>query len=589
MRALRRFLSRLHALFTRQQYERRLKEEFEEHLALLTEEKIRTGLSPAEAHRQARLKFGSVEALKDAYRDQRILPRIDALASDIVFGWRQLRKHPAASAASILSLALAIGAATAAFRLVDAVLLRTLPVAEPERLFFLATTVAGRESGSDYRDQFDYPTFRRYREIIADRADAMLVGIINRRDVVIGDADEPEKLYRQYISGNLFQVFGLQPALGRLLTPDDDLIPGAHPVAVLSYHYWTSRFARDPGVIGKTFRMEDRHFEIVGVGPKGFIGTEPGEVADVFIPAMMNAEAIDHSGWLWFRFWVRPKPDISPAQVLPPLQAALTHERRERLGSFHSGTPKPVIDAFLSGKIFLLPASAGTGRLQHQYRRPLLILSTLVALVLLVACVNVANLMTARTAARAREIALRVSIGAGRWRLVQLVLVESALLAIAGSILGAMFASWVAPLVTSMLRVPGDPVRLVLNTGWRELAFGAALALLVTLLFGLAPALRAAAVPPISALKRTGDPHSRRRLMNAMLSAQIAFCILVLFVAGLFISTFQRLANRPLGFSPERLLLIDASSTREQPVQTWMQVADHLRQTPGVRSVSLSA
>lgn len=192
MRALRRFLSRLHALFTRQQYERRLKEEFEEHLALLTEEKIRAGLSPAEAHRQARLKFGSVEALKDAYRDQRILPRIDALA---------------------------IGAATAAFRLVDAVLLRTLPVAEPERLFYL-TTIVGR-------DQFDYPTFRRYREIITDRADAMVVGIINRRDTVIGAADEPEKLYLQYVSSNLLTVFGLQPALGRLLTPDDDLTPGA--------------------------------------------------------------------------------------------------------------------------------------------------------------------------------------------------------------------------------------------------------------------------------------------------------------------------------------------------------------------------
>jgi predicted permease len=218
----------------------------------------------------------------------------------------------------------------------------------------------------------------------------------------------------------------------------------------------------------------------------------------------------------------------------------------------------------------------------------MLIMSVLVALVLLVACANVANLLTAQAAARAREMALRVSIGAGRLRLVQLVLVESALLAIGASALGGLFASWSAPLVTSMLRVPGDPVRLVLDTGWRELAFSLGLALLVTLLFGLAPALRASAVQPIAAIKGTDDPRARRRLMRALLAAQIAFCALVLFVGGLFLNTFQRLANRPLGFSAERVLIMDTSANAEQPLATWQQVMDHLRQTPGVESVSLS-
>ncbi|MGH9672582.1 MAG: FtsX-like permease family protein, partial [Bryobacteraceae bacterium] len=293
-------------------------------------------------------------------------------------------------------------------------------------------------------------------------------------------------------------------------------------------------------------------------------------------------------GWSWFRFWVRPKPGITAEHVRQPLQAAFLRDRRERVKDFAAGTHRQVIDAYLSERILLLPAAAGASSLQKDYRRPLLILSALVALVLLVACVNVANLMTAQSSARAREMALRVSIGAGRWRLVQLVLVESAMLACGASVLGALFAAWAAPLVTSMLRVPGDPVRLILETGWRELAFSGALAMLVTLLFGLAPALRASAVHPIHALKGTGDTGSRPRIMQTLLAAQVAFCIVVLFIAGLFLKTFQRLSNRPLGFSPERVLVIDAASRREQPASAWMDVAYHILQTPGVQSVALS-
>ena len=563
MKALRRILTRFGTLLTRRRHEQRLREEFDEHIALLTADLVRSGATPAEARRQAVLRFGAIEAIKDAYRDQRGLPRLNALASDVVFGWRQLNKHRVASAAALLSLAIAIGSATAAFRLIDAVLLRPLPVAEPGRLFFVATSTVDRESD----EYFDYPTYLRYRDAIQDRADAMVVGGIVKQDVTFGAAGEPEKIYRQYVSGNLFGVFGLQPALGRLVTPNDDVVPGAHPVAVLSHDFWTHRFARDPGVIGTTFRMGKYRLEIIGVAPMGFIGTEPGEVTDIFIPAMMNAAAIHSPGWSWFRMWVRPKPGVSSEHVQKPLQA---------------------VDARPGRKIELLPASAGASRLQRQYRRPLLILSLLVVLVLLVACFNVANLMTAQAAARTREMALRVSIGAGRGRLVQLMLVESAMLAAGASALGTLFASWFAPLVTVMLRVPGDPVRLILDTGWRELAFSVVLTFLVALLFGLAPALRASSIQPVSALKGAGYPHSHHRLMSGLLSAQIAFCVLVLFVAGLFLDTFQRLANRPLGFSPDRVLVLEVSAGKEQPAEVWMRVADQLRQTPGVQSVSLA-
>lgn len=589
MKAFRRFLTRFHGFFTGKRHECRLREEFEEHIELLTEDNIKAGMSPAEARRQALLAFGSVEALKDAYRDQRGLPRLEALRSDVIFGWRQLRKHPTATAAAMLSLALAIGATTGAFRLVDAVLLRKLPVAQPERLFYVATTFFDRDGRSDYQDYFDYPTFRRYRQAVENDADVMVVGAAVRQDVVFDNADRSEKLYREYVSGNVFPIFGLQPALGRLLDPSDDVKPGAHPVAVLSHDYWKQRFASDPGVIGKTFRMGEYRFEIVGVAPQGFIGTEPGEVTDVFIPAMMNAQAINSPGWSWFRMWTRPKTGVSPEHIRERLQALFTQDHLERIKGFHSDTPRKTIDSYLSEKVLLFSAGAGVSGLQKDYRRPLFILSFLVVLVLLVACVNMANLMMAQASARAREMALRVSIGAGRWRLIQMMLVQSALLAIGASMLGALFASWSVPLVTTMLRMPGNPVRLVFNTGWRELAFSAAMALVVTLLFGLAPALRASAVQPISALKGTIDPHSRRSLMNGLVAAQIAFCILVLFIAGLFLNTFRRLANKPLGFSADRVLVMDVSAAKEQSSDVWMRVVDQLSGTPGVQSVSMSA
>jgi putative ABC transport system permease protein len=575
------WIKRFTNLFRQEQLDRELDLELASHVA----EAIERGRSAGEARRA----FGAMLRHRERSHDIRLLPWLDALARDAVFGWRQLNKHRAASTAAILSLALAIGAITAAFRLVDAVLLRTLPVAGPERLLFLGATHLDRDGRPGYNDDFDYPTFRHYRDLLADRADLMVVGSTYRQDAIFGSPDEPEPVYRQFVSGNVFGVFGLRPAIGRLLTPNDDVTPGGHPVAVLSYDYWARRFGRDPGVLGKTFRLGNDRLEIVGVAPKGFIGTEPGVMCDVFVPAMMNAQAINSPGWSWFRIWVRPKPGFAPEQIRQPVQAALTNEHLERIKGFPADTPKQQIDDYLSERILIFPAASGASNLQKEYRRPLLILAVLVALVLLVACANTGNLLTAQASARAREMALRVSIGAGQWRLIQLVLVESALLATAAAVLGTLFAWWSAPMVVGMLAPPDQPIRLVLDTGWRALGFGVALTAAVTLLFGLAPALRASAVKPFSALKGGADPHSRRRLMHTLLAAQMAFCVLVVFIAGLFVATFQRLSNRPLGFSHEHVLSVEtATRGKKQPIGTWLQVAEHLRQTPGVESASLA-
>jgi len=395
-----------------------------------------------------------------------------------------------------------------------------------------------------------------------------------------------EKAEVQYVSGWMFGTFGLRPSVGRLLTENDDLKPGAHPYAVLSYDYWTRRFAQDPKAIGRTFRMSDRLYEIVGVGPAPFTGTETGTVTDVFVPAMMHPGAV-HDDWTWHRTLARLKPGVAVEPLRAKLDATSRAFEQERAKGF-TGMSQESIDKFLDQRLMLEFAAAGASNLQSDYRVSLVALGVLVALVLLIACANVANLMTAQAASRAREMALRVSIGAGRWRLVQLVLVESAILASISGAMGGLFAWWSAPFVVGMINPPDNPARLNLPADWRVLGFGLALTLGVMLLFGLTPALRASAVKPASALKGGEDPHTRRRMMHALIAAQVAFSFLVLFVAGLFAATFDKLSHRPTGFVAERLLLLHAVAQRDDPLVFWEQAVEHLRTVPGVATVALA-
>jgi predicted permease len=539
----------------------RVDREIDDELATYIEEAVEEGRSEAEARRT----LGSSLHYREQSRDIKLLPWLDSLIADVVFGWRQLNKHRSVSAAAILSLALATGATTAAFRLVDAVLLRPLPVAEPQRLSYLAIHEVNPHDGSPVvRDDFDYPTYRKYGRILADRADLMLVGMSAEQDVLFG-SEEPEPAYRQYVSGNVFPIFGLRPALGRLLTAADDDAPGAHAVAVLSHDYWTHRFARDPKVIGKRFRLSDASYEIVGVAPEGFTGTEPGTVTDIFIPATMNVAALNSPGWSWFRTWVRPKPGVSREQIEQPLKAQSGHS------------------------VSLLPAAVGASELQKEYRQPLQILGLLVVMLLMIACANVGNLMSAQSSARAREMALRVSIGAGQWRLIRLVLVEGALLAAIASVVGMCFSAWAAPFVVTMLAPAEKPVRLVLNADWRVLGFGAALTAAVAILFGLAPALRASAVQPMMALKGGAGVQRHRGFLHSLLALQVAFSVVILLIAALFVSTFANLSHRPLGFTPERVLVVETGlRAKDLPAGAWSQVAAEVGQVGGVERVAFA-
>jgi putative ABC transport system permease protein len=529
---------------------------------------------------------GSVLRTMDECRDVRVVAWLDSLRADTVFAWRQIRKKKVTSAVAILSLALAMGACTSAFRLIDALLLRPLPVAHPEQLYLLERQGVGFTGKPETGDFWAYPAFQRMRAAVKGKAELIAASYAWPMDVTYRSDAEMEKAYLQYVSGWMFGAFGLHPAAGRLFTENDDLKPSAHPYAVISYDYWVRRFGRDARVLGNTFRLGDRVYEIVGVAPRQFTGTETGIFTDVFLPAMMSPDAMRDDA-TWHRTLVQLRPGVEIEPVRARLDSVSRNFERERAKGF-KGMPREAIERFINLKMLMVPAAAGASNMQRDYRIALIAMGVLVALVLLIACANVANLMTAQAATRSREMALRVSIGAGRWRLIQLVLVESAWMAFLAAALGGWFAWQSAPFVVGMINPASNPARLILPADWRVAGFALALTVVVMLLFGVAPALRASAVKPANALKGGSDPHRRRGLTHTLIAAQVAFCFLVLFVAGLFAATFERLSHVETGFSSERLLALDAVAPKNEPRVYWEQVAEHLRAVPGVEKVAMA-
>ncbi|HXA51350.1 MAG TPA: ADOP family duplicated permease, partial [Candidatus Acidoferrum sp.] len=501
----------------------------------------------------------------------------DSLRADFVLAWRRLVKRKVTSAAAILSLALGIGACLAAFQLVNALLLRPLPIAGPDRLYALSRHEFPADGPPTTRDNWQQPLLRDMRDAVASQAALISISEAERVEITFRSDPEMERAQLQYVSGNTFDSFGLHAAAGRLLSQRDDLQPGAHPVAILSHDYWSRRFAQDPGVIGRTFRMTNnltgtRVYQIVGVAGEGFTGTEPGKVVDIFLPAMMHW-GVSFPQWSLFRGFVHVRSGASSSRVRDHLRVAL-----QAFDEAKANRTKKVLE--------MEPAGAGVSLMQKNYGSSLAVLIVLVALVLLIACANVANLMTAQTAARTREMALRISIGAAAGRLGQLVLAEAAIVGLFASALGWCFARWAAPFVLARVNPPDNPARLSLAIDWRVLAFGFLLTFCVALLSGAMPAFRASAIQPADSLKGGGDPHSRGGWMRPLIALQSAFCFVVLFAAGLFIATFDHLQAQPNGFSSERLLNIDVVNPANEPTVLWDQVADHLRDVPGVQAVA---
>ena len=433
-------------------------------------------------------------------------------------------------------------------------------------------------------DSWAYPLFRQMRALVKGKAELIAISYPSRIDLTYSSGDQMEKASQQYVSGWLFSAFGLRPALGRVFTESDDIAPGTHPYAVISYDYWQARFGGNLRVVGRTFRTGNELYQIIGVVQKPFTGTDTGTTIDIFIPTMMmKNDAITRPDYQWFRTFVKVKSDANMASVRDKLDVAF----RVFLQDSVKTLPPEYKSLYLHQRLRMNSASSGVSSLQTEYGRSLLVLSFLAGLVLAIACANVATLMAVNAVARSREMALRISIGAGKHRLLQMVLVESALLSSAAAGVGALFAWWSAPLVVRMISSPAAPTQLALPPDWRVLGFCASVAVAVTLTLGLPTALQVSSVGPVGALK--GDVvRWRGRLMHFLIAVQAAFCALVLFLGTLFVTSFERLSNQPAGFSSNGLLTLETLTANPVKAVSWEQVAERLRSVPGVTGVGLS-
>ncbi len=510
--------------------------------------------------------------------------------TDLRSAFRSLRATPLVTTVAILSLALGIGANTAIFSIVDALILKALPVEHATRLAMV------REGES--RSHWTNPIWEQLRDRPELFDGAFAAGNIRFNASQRGEVDPVDGLFA---SGRYFEVLGVRPALGRFFTEADDRRGGGAdgPVVVISHGLWRSRFGGAADVVGRTFTLSGVNFTIIGVAPRHFFGHEVGRTVDAIVPLgtetlVRGADSyLDRRSTWWMPIFVRLRSDQS-------LDAAINALRLAQPGIREATVPeqwRPQDQAqYLTGTLTLVPASSGISGLRNRYSTPLWALTAVVALTLLIACGNIANLMLARASARRHEFAVRTALGASRWRLARQLLSENLLLAGAGAALGTLFALWGSDLIVSRIATSSNRVFLDIGLDFRMLVFTATVAVAVTLLFGIAPTLLASKVPPMDAMKEQGrgTPGGRLTFAGALVFAQVSLSLVLLVAAGLFVRTFTQLAQVELGFRPEQVLVanVGAQRTGLQPEARgalYDRLTEALRAVPGVTHVARSA
>jgi predicted permease len=501
---------------------------------------------------------------------------------DVRYGARMLWKSPAFTLIAVLSLALGIGANTAIFSLVNTVLLRPLPVARPEQLVQVYGTL---HNGADYTIQ-SYPNYKEYR----DRATDVFDGMVAYRfaPMSLSHSGASERVWGYVVSGNYFDVLGVRPVVGRGFTPEEDRTPGSHAVAVMSYGCWQHRFAGDPGIAGKTVSLNGRSFTIIGVAPKGFNGTEVAYAPELFVPMMMAHEIEPGSDWLESRdsdniFVVgRLKDGISTAQAEAKL-LSITNELAREYPRDNAGrgvrlmTPGLFIPDIRNSVV----GFAG-------------VLMAVVGLVLLLACVNLANLLLARATERRKEIAIRLAIGARRATIVRQLVVESVLLSLAGGVCGLLLASWLNDIVAS-IKIPTDIALIIdLRIDWRVLAFTFLISIVTGVIFSLLPALQSSRPDLVPALKdeTSMGGFRRSRLRNVLVVAQVSLSLVLLVCAGLIVRSLQAAQRMRPGFNPEHAVALSfdvglQGYDEERGRAFQKRALERARALPGVRSAAL--
>jgi predicted permease len=612
MRSARRFLRRLSNSIMRWRQDERLKEEIEEHLALQTAENLRAGMSPIEARRQARLKFGGVAGVKEDYQAERGFAYIETLLRDARFGLRMSRKSPAFTVIALLTVALGVGANTAIFSLIDALLLRALPVRDPQQLMLLkwsARNSPGYHTSHGYGDcvvrigvdnatscSFSHPFFDDLRAHANLFSSITASGGMMQLDLSgSGTASFVQGLT---VSGNYFETLGVRPAVGRVLDASDDQ-PSAPAVAVLSYGYWHGALGSSLSLIGKTIGLNGIPTTIVGVAEERFSGLTPGIDPDLWLPISMKARLTPNwdpkendAGSIWLVIVGRLKPGVRRKQAEAALSLLFRNEMLYGPDKFSKESDDP--------EVALLPAQTGLVGVRREYSRPLFILMTAVGILLLIASANVAGLLLARSTARQKEMALRLALGAGRGTILRQLLTEGLLLSLIGAGLGIVLAVCGARAIVAFLASSSDrPLGFVVSIDARVLLFTAVISILTGIFFGLAPAMRGRSVDLAPTLKdapaSTGRAGGRWfGIGNALVVGQIGLTMIVLVGAGLVVRTLQNLRSVDPGFDTRNVLNFQMDPTlagyrAPQLSALYQTLQSRLSGIPGVRTVSYSS
>jgi predicted permease len=522
--------------------------------------------------------------------------------SDLRYALRALRKSPVFTAVAVLSLALGIGANTAIFTFLDQILLRLLPVKEPKELVQLS--MKGFHYGGNWgSNALSYPMYRDFSE-----HNTVFTGMFCRFPyrVSLGFNGHTERASGELVSGMYFPVLGVGTALGRAFTPDDDVIPDGHPIVMLSYDYWKTRFAGDPSILGKTVIVNGHNYTIAGVAQKSFDGIELGRTTQVFVPIMMRGQAVPQSfldfknrRQQWVNVFGRLKPGVTAEQATASLQpffhGILEMEVKE--AAFNNASAE-VREKFLKNIIDVLPGSQGRSDLRRQLTTPLWVLMAITGGVLLIACANVASLLIARATARQKEIAIRLAMGAGRGRIMRQLLVESLLLSTIGGVLGLLLAIWIDHSLMPFLLAQTAGLKLATTPDLRILLFTFGVSILTGVIFGFAPALQCTKPDVAPTLKGQaggivgGGPQVRFR--KALVAMQVTLSLLLLVGAGLFIRSLRNLRDLGPGFPTENLVAFNIDPTlngytSDQSKAFYRQLADKINAVPGVRSTGLAS